>query len=417
MIHFLWSIFFLTCSIALALAYIFVGVVIFVLICTLGRLIKEYRLYPDISVAWDDTRVWVEEQFQKRRQSKMLLHVLLLILVFNISIYLKQRIEWMGDDNSNLTAKEYWVAGQVVYGYRNMYCLFNHPDDLFIRPFTWLQEWIYAKGTHYLPENDGERGIWTDVWFVYPYSKKLYNTKGVNGYKPSPRMIELVERAWYAMEKQATGEFADYQMKEQHHFRNFAGQAFYYISKKGFLTGKKVGSRELLVQNPHLLARDRKLLVWLETLKEQWQTSEQTLKFILKNPKVEVFRQLTRLMESGDLVYASIFAREFSCDSPEVRQYVALREEFIGDGVTKTAIQRMADRKQAQRLNNIAINTMIGRFQNYTLERFCDIKVAGEEDMKDFNGWSNPTEEHRESGLKGIFNEEVKILEEMYHGR
>jgi hypothetical protein len=100
-------------------------------------------------------------------------------------------------------------------------------------------------------------------------------------------------------------------------------------------------------------------------------------------------------MESGDLVFASIFAREFSCDSPEVRQYVALRKEFIGDGVTKAAVQRMADRKQAQRLNNIAINTMGGRFQSYTLERFCDITVAGEEDMKDFTGWSKPPKEEK----------------------
>lgn len=417
MIHFLWSIFFLALTMGLVLAYVVACALLIFLILTLLQFIKQYRQWA-LQVAWDETVEWLRRQMLRLRQSKLILYVLLLVLALNISLYLKQRVEWMGDDNGNLAAKEYWVAGQVVYGYRNMYCLpNNHPDDLFIRPFTWLQEWIYHQGSQHLPENDGEIGVWADIWFVYPYSRRFHNTKGVDGYKPSPRMIALVERTWFSLEKQATGEWADYQMKEQHYFRNFPGQAFYYLSKKGFLTGKKVGSHELLVQDAGLLSRDRQLAGWLGQLKEKWQTSEKTREFVKQHPKVEAFRQLTRLMETGDLVYGSIYTREFSCGSPEVQQYLTLRAEFVGDGRTKSAVQLMTDRTQAGRLYNIAVNTMIGRFHNYIINRFCGIKAAGEEDMKKFQGWSNPTKEHREYKLKGIFNEEIKILEEMYHGR
>lgn len=369
-------------------------------------------------LAKGETLEWFKAKVFRWRTSKAILFIPLLILAFNLSLYSKQRVEWMGDDNANFDAKEYWVAGQVVYAYRNIYCaLRNHPDDLFIRPFTWLQEWIYAQGEQYIPPSDGERGVWSDIWFIYPYSRKFHNTKGVSGRKPSPRMIDLVNRTWISLQQQAEGTYADQQMMIQNYFRNFPGQAFYYISKKGFLTGRKVGSRELLVQNPKLLARDKQLIVWLTNLQKQWQSSQTTLGFLEKHPKVEAFLLLTKQMEAGDIIYGSIFSREFSCDSADVRNYVDFRKEFVGSDELPSARQRMHDKKQAQELYEIGVNTVISRFCNYTLERFCNIKVAGKEDMKDYTGWSKPAKEWREYKLTSIFDKEVEILEEIYHGR
>ncbi len=417
MIHFLWSIFFLVLTMALVLAYVIVSVVLFGLLCTAIQFIREYRQYA-LSVAWDQTMEWLQGWILKLLQSKIPLYVLLLILSVNISIYLKQRVEWMGDDNGNLTAKEYWVAGQVVYGYRNIYCLAkNHPEDWFIRPFNWLQQWIFHKGSQYLPENDGELGVWEDIWFIYPYSRGFHNTKGVNGYKPSPRMIALVERCWASLKKQATGEWADCQMKEQHYFRNFPGQAFYYASKEAFLTGKFVGGGILLAQNKDFLNRDRRLLEWLGELKEKWQTSPRTMEFIHQHPKVEAFRQLIRQMEAGRLVRGSIHSKEFSCESPEVKQYLAQRKEFVGDEKTPSAVQRMAEKAQARRMYNIGVNMVSSRFLSYALDRFCGIQTAGEEDMKKYTGSSIPIQDFREMEMKNLFGEEIKILEEMYNGR
>jgi len=419
MIHFLWSIFFLVLTMALVLAYVAGGVLLLFGVLLAIQFVRQYRQWV-LPVAWQETIAWAKGLLMAWSRSKKILYILLLVLALNISLYLKQRVEWMGKDNGNLTAKEYWVAGQVVYAYRNMYCLLhNHPDDYFIRPFTWLQEWIYQRGSRYLPENDGETGVWADIWFIYPYSRRFHNTKGVDGYNPSPRMIALVERTWFSLEKQATGNWADSQMKIQHYYRNFPGEAFYYISKKGFLTGRKVGSRKLFVQESRFISRDRYLLKWLEELREKWQTSPSTLKFVEQHPKVEAFRQLTCQMEAGDLLQSTIFRHEFSCNSPEVQQYVRLRAEFVGNGRKKSAVQRMTDRAQAQRLYNIAVNTMISRFHSYILERFCGIKVAGEEDMSPYiyTEQRKPPIMELEDSLKNIFNEEIQILEEMYHGR
>ena len=414
MIHFVWSIFFLILSVLLVLAYILAGVIVILVLKIIWHLYTEYRKTGFFYNARINTLGWLKEQASKWCQSKMILYVLLLVMTFNISIYLKQRVEWMGDDNGNLAAKEYWVAGQVVYAYRNIYCLLKHPDDLFIKPLTWLQEWVYRQGSQQLPENDGEIGVWANTWFVYPFSRKLYITYDSHGYKPSPRMMALMERTWFSLEKQATGEWADSQMKEEQYYRGYPGQAFYYTAKQGFLTGKKVGSRILLAKDSQLLARDQKLVAWLGELQDKWKTSLQAETFINQNPIIRAFLQLSSVDGLSNLIYGSIFSRQFSCESKEVQEYVAFRAEFVGDG---SVLFNMRERKQAKRLYNIAVNTMIGRFQSYTLDRFCGIQVAGEEDMKKFTGWSRPTVEHREYKLEGVFNEAVNILEETHNGR
>lgn len=246
MIHLLWSLFFLLVVTMLVLAYLLFIAFIYLFLAALWRFYQEYKNTGFSYYARVDTQDWLRTKISVWSKSKVLFAILLIILVFNISIYAKQRAQWMGDNNGNLVAKEYWVAGQVVYAYRNMYCHLNHPDDWLIQPFTWLQEWIYSKGSRYIQENDGEIGVWTNMWFVYPYAKKLYITTDSHATKPSPRMIALVERTWFSLEKQATGKWADNQMKEQYYLRGFPGLAFYYTAEQGFLTGKFVGSDKLL---------------------------------------------------------------------------------------------------------------------------------------------------------------------------
>ncbi len=414
MIHLLWSVFFLVAGIALVLFYLFVFALICLFLFTFWHFYKEYRNTGFAYNAGVETREWLGHNLPIWFRSKAFLSAILLIVLFNTSLYLKERVEWMGEKNGNLTAKEYWVAGQVVYAYRNIFCLFNHPDDWFIQPFTWLQEWIYRKGSHYLRENDGEIGVWTNVWFVYPYSRKFYLTKDFRWKTPSPRMMALVERTWFSVEKQATGDWADSQMKEQHYYRGFPGLAFYYTAFQFFLTGQKVGSRVLLVNDAHLLGRIRNLVDWLGELQEKWQTSPETKLFIEEHPKIKAFLQLSRVDGTSNLIYGSILNHEFSCMSREVQEYMVFRSELVG---SKSILPRIKDQAQAQRLYNIAVNTMIGRFQSYTLERFCGLAVAGKEDMRRFTGWAKPVKEERESTLRNLFKEAVQILEEEEHER
>lgn len=415
MIHFLWSIFFLICTIGLVLVYSAGIIVAAFLALFVIKLLNGIYGTRSISRAWVNAVSWLGVLLSKVFRLRPILFFLLFICSINISLYCKQRVEWMGEDNGNLTAKEYWIAGQVVYGYRYVFCQLKHPDRLFIQPFTLLQEWIYQKGIPYLPENDGEIGVWTDIWFVYPYSKQSRIAIGSSGYKPSPKMIALVERAWFALEKEATGTWADYQMKTQHYFRNFPGQAFYYVTNKGFLTGKKVGSRTLYSQDQRLLARDRKLVGWLDALPEQWQTAAEAVSFIKQNQKIEALQQITMLRETGDLIYGSIFQKTFTCNSEEIKSYLALREALVAN--KETVLLRVADKSQGRTFYNLAVNTESARYLRYSLKRFCRLEATGQEDMENYKGTRQTPEEWRDKSVQGLFPDETKILEEMYHGR
>lgn len=100
--------------------------------------------------------------------------VFLFFAVINCFAYVGQRIEWMGDDNDNFKAKEYFVSGQIVYFYRSIASDFIHPSKHRVTfLLDWLQKAIYDEGVKYLPENDGEKGVWLYTWFVYPHSKRF----------------------------------------------------------------------------------------------------------------------------------------------------------------------------------------------------------------------------------------------------
>lgn len=404
-IHLFWSVFFVVCNMVLVLSYLFAGIVIITIVYAVVIFFQELR-YSTWDFAVQEAIGQQKSFMAKTGKSKTLLYIILFVLTFHVFMYMGQRSKWMGEDNAHLTAKEYWVAGQVVYSIRMFSSKISHPDAYFIQPFTWLQNWIYKKGIPHLPQDDGEFGVWTDIWFIYPYSWDFSNMRGVYRFKPHQKMMDLVDRAWRSLACQAKFPFADRQMKEQYHYRNFPGQAFYYIAKQGWLTGKFFGSRRLSVKSPKLMARKHQLLMWLLNLKAEWHLSSETLEFLDAHPKVEAMMQLTLQMTAGDILFESIFSRKFNCKSKAVQDYIRFRKMFIGDGISKTALQRMSDKNQAKTLYGIAVETLVSQFWSEIFDRFCNVKVPGK-----------IREEKRDKFLGSSFNEEIKILEEIYHGR
>ncbi len=171
-------------------------------------------------------------------------------------IYINQRRQWMGPENSNLTAKQYFVVGQVVFFHRRFISLLlRHPDNYSILvPFNALQKIIYRVGVRQLPKNDAEKAVWADLWFVYIYSK--YNWlphdifadrvldydefRGTDGRIVTmeealldkiplmPKKNNFMDLLWFCLKTMATGNFVDKEMEEVHFLRNFAGEAQFY---------------------------------------------------------------------------------------------------------------------------------------------------------------------------------------------
>lgn len=303
---------------------------------------------------------------------KILLFHAIITLTFCSFVYIHQRIEWMGEDNAHLYAKEYYVAGQVVNGLRVILNTYLHPDNLIVRPANMLQQWIYDVGTSYLPKDDGEIGIWMHTWFIYPYTKKNLKPYGTKNDKLSPGMIALLDKMWFAIETVATKPIADEKMKVQHYYRNFPAMLFDYCIDEGYYAGKHLGSLKFLKNDPVQIDRSKKIVKWIYDLKKKWSLNIATNEFVKQNPKVEAILSACLIIELHDIFFAEIASKQFSCDKPYVNHIIEAMNEF-GAGVNGEipAYKRMMDSKQAGTLYNIAIENVMSSFVMYALSEFC----------------------------------------------
>lgn len=366
--------------------------------------------------------------------------LLFLIIVLNTSLYVSQRQKWMGEDNANLVAKEYFVVGQVVYSYRKLIsALLGHPDNFHVLvPLNILQKLIYELGIGELPEEDGEKGVWADLWFVYIYSKhnKLphdifgdrelaYNQfRGVDGkiLKTDEALLGntsllhksnmYMDMVWSNLEVMATRPFADRKMKEFHFLRNFAGEAQYYAyNAPSSYTKMYKNSRHFYVQMSELTARNEMLVIWLRDLSVKWQQSEGMSAFIQKHPKVDVMRQVGLIMTLVNIFDARIWGRQFSCEDPYLHYLYEARDEFVnGREGNISSLKQMQDKKTAKVFNEIVINSVIARFTNFITERKCGEPLPGEEDMREFQGESTSPEDARKMVLRVLFPNELRLM-------
>ncbi len=110
--HLLFGLFFLVLSMALLLLYL---VAMFMLPIGLQWLqVKQSQNHFVLSRA---------------RVKKLLYSCLAVTLIFHVSIYASQHLKWCGEDNANLQAKEYFVAGQPLAGLRLVLTTFINPDN------------------------------------------------------------------------------------------------------------------------------------------------------------------------------------------------------------------------------------------------------------------------------------------------
>ncbi len=344
--------------------------------------------------------------------------VFLLFIFANCFAYVGQRNEWMGDDNANFEAKEYFVSGQMVYFYRSIASDSIHPSKY---PVTflldWLQKAIYEEGVKYLPENDGEKGVWLHTWFVYPHSKRFkipYNHSGTReGYLPI--ITPYLNDVWLSLKSMAEGEYRDKQMYRQHYLRNFAGAAHYYslVKYEYVKRGRKV--RRRFVKTPYA-QRDKLLLQWLRRLPDKWDKIDESKSFIEQHPRVEVMREVTILTTISDIIFKSIWEKSFSCKDPLIYQYAVERRRFATyHNDIKPVIDKMRDRQAAKQLYHVAVNKEIARLMKYVLENYCGYsKIYGQADMKHFTGRGkkDPFEYEIRFLREAIYPEEMKLIEE-----
>lgn len=408
--HFLFGLWFLLLCCVVTALYLLVPCLMLPLVQQVVAVFKPKQKSPD----WPLSFLWL---FQ-RRHRKSLYRVAACVVLFYVGIYTHQRLVWMGDDNANLVAKEYFVAGQPLAGVRQVLCEFFNPENPVLVPLNCLQEMIYQRGIRYLPEGDGERGVWDDLWFYILYSKRMQKPYGTYSLQPSYGMRKLLDRMYASIQLVATHPMADKQMEREKGFSSFAWMVFYFAMNKGYYADSRYGSRKPLLKQEKYVSQVGSLYQWSKELREKWRAEGMYSKIKRSYPKLEVVRQTTTIHLCGDLLYAAIFTNTFCCDHPLIPEYLAARRDFTDPHSSDYVWKRLYNRqsKQAEHYYSIAIDSYAASFNKYILENYCALEVPGKEKFygkidKEFSS------KQRIPTIKSVFHEELDLLEEKYHGR
>ena len=401
--HVLVGYLFVLLSIFLFLAYLVVPCLLLPLLQRIVAFFKQKGYADCWSFLW----------FLLPEKRKATIGVALMVALFIFSIYSYQRFIWMGKDNANYIAKEYFVAGQPLCGVRWVLCTYLNPENPFVVPLNALQKLIYNQGVKYLPGDDGEIGIWEDLWFNYPYIKRMHDPYGTDKFHPSPNMRLLLDRIYTDIEIMATKSFADQQMEREYALRNLPRAAFYYSLNSGYYADKMVGSYGPLLQRKEYVRKTENLYRWTTVLRQRWIDEGIYEQIKIQTPKIELTRQLLLIHFGGNLLYASIYTGDFSCKHPLIPAYLAARRDFTDPKSPDYVWGRLHARQkqQAELLYRMAIDTESVSFTKYILEHYCSLPVPGEER---FYGRKDKVFSRKTliPGLKRYFHKEIKLIEE-----
>ncbi len=350
---------------------------------------------------------------EKRRRFVVGLGLIVLLMG---GFYLHQRLTWLGDNNANYAAKEYYIAGQPLALVRIGLCEIFNPENRLLMPLNALQRSIYARGTALLPENDGEHAAWKDMWFHYPYIRRMHNPYGTSHRRASLPMRQLLDDIYATIEIVATHPFADGQI-EQEASKKLPRAAFYYSLNCGYYADKKIGSYWPLLHDVAFVRKKKNLNHWLVELRQRWIAADNYDEIKRSNPKIELTRQLLVIHFSSDLLTASLYPKEFTCHHPRIADFLQARRDFTDpkadDYVWGTLYKQ--DPKQAELLYTMAIDAESVSFSKYMLNHYCAIEVPGEErfyadiDKK----WAK---KQLVPALKSGFHNEIDLLEEGFDG-
>lgn len=376
--HLLYSVLFLIATIVLLAAH---GILGYLIVVVLQRGIRRLRYGAGAEGTPAKRRKW--PYYSKKAYTK----IVLLTSVILIAVYANQRIEWMGKDNAHLDAKEYWVSGQVIASLRLGGTLVLHPENPLLWPFNFLQKLVYDKGTQYLPKDDGELGVWTDLWFIYPYNRrgllpkvKVKTDKWFHLIDPVftaketfPKIIAMLDRTWFAIETMATKPYADKKMKVDNYFRNFPRIVMYYHVYESFYVPWQEGMFKQMMADPRYVPRNELLVEWLDNIKREWETSGFYSTVWEKYPIVGAGQAAVRVPILQNLLKVAVIRKEFRCDHPLVEKvYEGFLRLMSDDYRTNILLRyRQVDKKQAATLYRDTLYSPAGQICQRMLERFC----------------------------------------------
>jgi hypothetical protein len=323
----------------------------------------------------------------------------------------------MGNDNTHYQANEYYITGKVVFAHRRLMEFVLPPENILMRPYTALQNVIYTCGVRLLPENDGERYVWENQWYLYLYTRKLRKPAGVTIKQYEPAMVALLDQCWESMEGMATHKIEDIQMRREYYL-GYPALASYYNLFQGHYTGKFMNSAKIVRKTDYLIERNYKTLEWLDQLGASWEKTGIIKEIKSKYPFVAACKQGTTLEILQDLALIITSNGEFSCDHPLIERLYKAYWDAMSDDPNKNFFLLFSKKnpQQAKMLYQPSLYGGGGDAANYLLSYICgkEMPVEKYNIVKKNDPYS--CEFFETDDVEFVFREELKpLLKEKKH--
>jgi len=333
----------------------------------------EQRIYSLILFGFNFVKQYTTRLFKYKWV--LLLGTLVLVSLIYANVYFQLRGKWVRDDVKHKDAREYFVAGQVVNSFRMILTRFVHPEHIVLSPFHYLQRRIYNQGVRYLPENDGEEGVWVDLWFVNIYAHRFYLTRDESGAGRYPyNMIRLIDLSWYSINKCMTQPFSDKKMEETHYLKRIPRMLFYYSLYKNYSVGTIYGSHRYGLSDEVLNRRIRQIEAWTDQISDAWHQSDYMKANLEKHSKIEATLDIVQLMQLRGILFNEIREGTFSCSDPFVIKYKNLVEDLVVN--PQSSLRKVKNATQRRRLFNITMTTHAAEFlDDYLLHDYCNYPI------------------------------------------
>jgi hypothetical protein len=288
-----------------------------------------------------------------------------------------------------------------------------HPENLILKPYTYLQRQIYTGGEKYLPEGDGEKYVWKSFWFYYPYSRKSILPYGVRDNKHSPKMETFLDKYWKAIEGLANLPIADDQMRRKYQLE-YPFLVSYYLLYQGHYGGPQLMSGFRIRTNPLQRVRNIKMLKWVDALHLSWEM-DGLLEEIRKDyPYVNSYRQYIVIGLLQKLTLPLAYLGEFSCENSYLLRLYEEYKMIMSDDPKKNAFLNLkkTNPKQASLAYKTKLYSAYGSSGNYMLNTICGKELPNEKYLLvgkggDINHFYSTTR------IEHVYDKELKPLSNM----
>jgi hypothetical protein len=341
---------------------------------------------------------------------KLIISVFLVSTTLNISIWGYQRVSWLTENNVHYKAKEYWVAGQVIYAHRIILGSTLNPENILLFPYTYLQKVVYNQGIKYLPKEEGELYVWNYSWFLYPYVKPHIRPIGVGDTEFDPKMVVLLDDCWSTMQGMMGNEIEDIEMNKRY-LLSFPLLTMYYSAYQGHYTGKFLHSGRITRTSQFYSTRNIKMLGWLDTLYKRWEKSGYLEVIWQKYPFVTSSRQYLVLDLLQRIALWLPTEGTFSCEHPIMKR-MELEYQIVmsGDPESNAILNlKRENKKQAILTYQQAVYTAAGTSGKYLLSDICKKPMPPELNLLT-NGRGPLNYFIENSGVELVFRNELKPL-------